>query len=208
MAEVVPHKTVMQREPRRRVAVMLAGTILAGLLAVHLPTGPAVAQTVCVVCEAPAKAYSCSYAPAQPGDSGAGRRERALQMRCITELAQRHGHAQCKVNANAFASCAGEVYMLREQPQAASVPPADPSTAAGSAARPAAPAGPANAGEGAPKTVVELATRAAGATKKQIKESGTVVEHAMRQTWRCVTTLFERCSDSDKQAQEPPASAQ
>lgn len=144
---------------------------------------PAVAGSICVSCDGPTAVYSCSMAPNEHGSRPAASR-RALQYACLEDIARQYGHASCSVKRNDIGGCSGVVHMVSQAPAGREN---DLETAAPAPQR-------ARGDEATePKTVVELAKRTAHDTKRQIDKSARSVSRAARSTWRCVTSLFQKC---------------
>ena len=150
----------------------------------------ALANSVCVSCDGPPTVYSCSYGPNANGvrpDKG----KRALQFACIQDVARTYQHASCSVKRHQLGACNGIVHMISRMP---ALPSGTTEDQAGSAAPTPLPTDAAKADRPRePKTVVELAKQTARDTQKQIDKSARSVSKAARSTWRCVSTLFQRC---------------
>lgn len=145
---------------------------------------PASANSVCVTCDGPPGVYSCSYAPVGNG-AAPSKSKRVLQFACIQDVARQYKHASCSVNRNQLGACNGVVHMISQTPTA-------PSGQVNTNAQ-VQPKAPVVRTQREPKTVVEMAKRTASDTKKQIDKSARSVSNAARSTWRCVTTLFQKC---------------
>jgi hypothetical protein len=156
-------------------------------------TGAAIAQSsspnVCVTCEGPATAYSCSMEPGAEARSGRG-----LQIMCIQEIARRYNHASCSVRRNQVGACNGRVHMLPSR-RAEPTGPNDAAAATTPKSEPdeGAPKNKVAPKSSEPKTVLELAKRTADTTEKEIKRSARTVSRAARSTWRCLSSFFSEC---------------
>lgn len=166
---------------RKWTAISLTVAIAFGMTALSARAG-----NVCVICDGPPAVYSCSYAPDANGKTPV-RSARSMQFACIQDVARRYQHSSCKVNRNQLGPCNGLVHMI---PQDGTIgPPASATT--NQAVAPPPTGVPKRSKE--PKTVVDLAKRTARSTEKQIKKSARKVSKAAKSTWRCVTTLFQKC---------------
>ena len=195
-----------RRGTRNRVRACVPIATLMLLLAL----GPAVeaAQRICVVCEAPDALYSCSCAPQNGAGARRGRTGGALKYRCIREVAETYGHQRCKVNDTPLSACPGTVHMLREpRPVGGGTTPGQAMHDLGAQPVQAPRAADGGSDSREPKTVVELAKRAADQTQKQIEKSSETVTGAARQTWRCLSSLFDDCGskpDTPSRSEIPP----
>jgi hypothetical protein len=147
------------------------------------------AQEYCVACSEPPGLYRCIIEGAKPGGA------LSLQMFCVTAMAKQGRHAKCAVKGGTVFDCDGQVKRVpwsaqSEAPlapvQKAGKPPADPKQP--------------------PQTVEEIARRAKDQTAEQIQNAnakakekvrtlGDNIGDATKKTWRCVTSLFTRCSE-------------
>ena len=174
-------------------------------------TAMASAQEFCVTCAAPDATYRCVIG----GDSVAARSSRG-QFLCITELAQSGHHASCSAGRSTEGACPGELRTVMFPPGAEPTappladtapiepPPAIPGPYAKQPVEAKAPDGappvaelppgevaPAEAPPpDAPANTVEEGLKKAG---KAVSDTGDAVGHAMKKTWKCVTSLFGDC---------------
>lgn len=180
-----------------RTLMATLARVLAPWLVVGLLSSAALAQTVCVRCSEPEQSYSCSLAPMAAAGAPRGR---ALQFRCVQEIARTYNHGRCRVKEADFGACSGQVHMVTGQPPA--IPPAGAQPAnktaevGGDASKPTR--------QEEPATVVELAKRAASDTQKELNRSaekvsktvakaGKTVSKAAKSTWRCLSSFFSDC---------------
>ena len=148
-----------------------------------------------MACTEPAALYRCVIDGARPGG------KQPLQMLCATAMAKEGGHAACSVKGGTVFDCKGPVKRVswaaynesavkgsaQEPPkQSVQTPPADPSQP--------------------PRTVEEMARRANQNTAEQLKKAdedmkesagsfGQKVGDATKKTWRCIASLFTRCTE-------------
>ncbi len=179
---------------------------------------------LCVTCAAPDMTYRCNVESGDVVLNGS-----SLQLYCIRELARLGNHASCSVKRRRAVACAGETRTLvygapGQTPQSPAI--ASTPNAAGNAAdetnSQAAGTGPIQLApqdnvvsppvlvplpkpvKGPPKTVEEMAKRAAKTSKKQLNKAGNVVVggvksagksvgNAAKTTWRCLSSLFTKC---------------
>jgi len=166
----------------------------------------ALAQELCVSCQAPSASYNCVL-KLPDGASSPPQARRLLQLACIEDIAKRYGHESCGVRRDMVGPCIGETHFLEwgqrgiqggvakpdgadsmpgqanGQPEpAGTVPSAPPQKQPekGKATEP-------------PKTVVEMAERAGKDSGRQLKEAGDAVGSAVRKTWRCISSFFGDC---------------
>lgn len=167
-----------------------SGTAAVLAILVSLAHQPALADAICVTCDGPPRVYSCSYAPNANGDAP-NKGQRALQFACIQDVARQYQHASCSVKRNQLGACNGVVHMMSQGPVVAPTATADQVGA--TVPTPVPPAAAKVTQSSEPKTVVEMAKRTASDTQKQIDKSARSVSKAARSTWRCVSTLFQKC---------------
>jgi len=163
-----------------------SGTAAVLAILVSLAHQPALADSICVTCDGPPRVYSCSYAPDANGGAP-NKGQRALQFACIQDVARQYQHASCSVKRNQLGACNGVVHMMSQGPVEA------PTAAADQAGTTVPTAVAKGTQSSEPKTVVEMAKRTASDTQKQIDKSARSVSEAARSTWRCVSTLFQKC---------------
>lgn len=169
----------------RRIGVILGAAFCALI-------GRAEGQEYCVACTQPNAMYRCIIEGARPGGS------QPLQMLCVTAMAKEGRHATCSVKGGTVFDCNGPVKRVSWAAYNASAlpPPAKPETAKQ----------PPGAADQPPRTVEEMAKRANEQTaeqlqqanenvKEQAKSFGQNIGDATKKTWRCVATLFTRCTE-------------
>ncbi len=152
------------------------------------------AQEYCVACTGPTAIYRCVIVGAKPGGN------QPLQTLCVTAMAKEGSHAACSVKGGTVFDCTGPVRRVpwaayNEPGPKANVPEALPPQAA-------QPPAPANDPNQPPRTVEEMAKRANQKTAEQIKKANEDVEtfnekvgDNTKKTWRCITSLFTRCTE-------------
>ena len=156
-----------------------------------------VAQEACVVCAAPDAVYRCTVEKsdklARFGSAG----DKALQHVCAKEMARLGNHEKCSVRRDTVgAACDGapRVITLASILEAVTAPPPAVASPAPTVPQPAAPVaakpGDANA---PPRTVQELAERTGEQSKQQMKDAGDSFNESAKRTWKCLTTLFQKC---------------
>ena len=163
---------------------------------------PAVAQEACVVCAGPDAVYRCTVEKsdklARFGSAG----DKALQHVCAKEMARQGSHERCSVRRDTVgATCDGvpRVLTLASIIEAVTAPPptvVSPAPPGGPVAPPpVAPiaAKPADANPPPPRTVQELAERTGESSKQQMKDAGDSFNESAKRTWKCITTLFQKC---------------
>ena len=159
-------------------------------------TARAEAQEYCVACTGPSAMYRCIIEGARPGGS------QPLQMLCATAMAKEGRHAACNVKGGTVFDCTGPV---KRVPWAAYNEPGGKGAAKEVPKLPAAEA-PADDPSQPPRTVEEMARRANQKTAEQIKKTnedmkdqaesfGDKVEDTTKKTWRCISSLFTRCTE-------------
>ena len=175
---------------------MLRQTLIAAVLPALLAASAAQAQSVCVDCANPGRTYSCTV---KNSERVAGIRNsgRALEFVCISELARMGGHETCRVSTAYAGPCIGqpqEIDMAKVGSDAVVI--GKPSDQPGGA--PGAPVVPVR--KGPPQTLEELARETMSKSKEQIAETdeklrkaGDAVGGAVKKTWDCLTSLFNRC---------------
>ncbi len=175
--------------------IRLAAVAVAALLALG---ASARAQGICVTCSQPNGAYACDI---DGWDKLENLRKgtRMAQIACITDIAKRYGHGECRVRQGMVGPCMGHRHLVSLK-----AAPASPPQGVATAPLPPAnvkprPPGPAPQNQ-PPRTVVEMAGNAAKDTGKQLEKAGEAVEKtgkavggAVSKTWRCITSLFSDC---------------
>lgn len=176
-----------------------AGGAGLALLALWACIAQADAQEYCVACTGPTAVYRCTIDGARPGGS------QPLQTLCVTAMAKEGQHAACNVKGGTVFDCNGPVKRVswaayNEQPSKATGPEkAKPPQASQRLPPVDDPSQP-------PRTVEEMAKRANQKTAEQIKKAnedmkdnaesfGDKVGDGTKKTWRCITSLFTRCTD-------------
>ena len=172
------------------------GQAIVVALLVGVASTTASAQGVCVECQEPDRNYRCTVKDAERvqhiRSSG-----RALEYLCISDLARAGGHKTCRVNTSYSGPCIGhhhEIDLAKAAPDGVVI--GKPPEQEGAAVPP--PATPAK--KGPPQTLEELARDTMSKSKEQISEAdqkvrkaGDAVGGAMKKTWDCLTSLFNRC---------------
>ena len=181
----------------------------------------AAASSVCVTCTDPEQVYSCSLAPGAGAISGRALHLRCLQEIAIQHghaqcAVRNRGLGICNGRVymvTAAVPPADQNPLQHVLPRTAVGAPISTQqgqlpTAAGQQplpqTSPGVPASPTAASQERspaptkpppkePKTVVELAKRAAKETNDQIDRSARTVEKAAKSTWKCLTTFFSDC---------------
>lgn len=179
----------------------LPGSTSPNATAVAPPPSPA---DLCVICEEPAALYRCRAAGADPAAAPVS----GMQIKCVTEIAQRQYHGRCRIDRTRAAGvpCDGQFVAVtppppplpsgNEPPKAATAPDQLPPPAT-------APPAEANAKK-PPETMEALAKEAvkqsadqvketSGAAGRQIEKAGSAVGRALKNSWECVSSLFSRC---------------
>lgn len=176
---------------RVRPTIVAAGLVLAAT--------PAAGQSLCVECLGPDRSYSCSIKDSERAQNVRGA-QRAQEFVCISEIARVGGHRSCRVSTSYSGPCMGQpmeldlakigtdAVVIGRPPEgepggnAAGVPAATPVK------------------KGPPQTLEELARQTVAKSKEQmnaaddgVKKAGDAVGGAMKKTWDCVTSLFNRC---------------
>ena len=182
-------------------------TSVSALPVMLAPLTAPLAQPVeyCVTCSEPAAEYRClpqlrdELRQALPS-------ERVLRFACIKDIAKAYSHNQCSVRETKQVACGGEAIVLDltklAEDYARRIPGPVRRSLSGGNQPPQQPAEHARPKDGKdePKTVVEMAKRAAETSEKQIKKAGKAVKDAgdyvggtMQKTWRCISSLFSKC---------------
>ena len=154
------------------------------------------AQEYCVACTGPSAMYRCIIDGARPGGN------QPLQMLCVIAMAKEGQHAKCSVKGGTVFDCTGPV---KRVPWAAYNEPATKGTVQETPKPQVAPA-PANDPDQPPRTVEEMAKRANQKTAEQLKKNnedvkekvetfGDKVGDTTTKTWRCIASLFTRCTE-------------
>jgi hypothetical protein len=165
------------------------------LLALCMPSAQAEAQEYCVACSEPSAVYRCVIDGAQPGG------KQPLQMLCVTAMAKEGRHGACSVKGGTVFDCNGPV---KRVPWAAYNDPAIKGSVQEAPRRAAQP--PAPDPSQPPRTVEEMAKRANQNTAEQLKKAnddtqekaksfGQKVGDTTQKTWRCIASLFTRCTE-------------
>ena len=162
---------------RSRVLSGLAVAVVAWALIGPLPTS---ARELCVVCSGPDTVYRCVAAEAKE--------IAPPPLVCMSSIARARGHESCAIRRGTTA-CEGQEYVIASELQA----PEAPRTALKGEDRPAETRTPETKPQGEPRTVKELAERAAEGSGEQWRKAGDAVGKATRRTWNCVTSLFSAC---------------
>lgn len=139
-------------------------------------------RELCVVCSGPDAVYRCR-APQERGEIAP-----PAPLVCMTSIAEKGGHERCAVRRGT-STCEGQEHVLSGDQGEASTKPRTVLKVEEPASEPRAP----EAGPGEPKTVKELAERAAKGSGEQLRKAGDAVGKATRRTWDCVTSLFSAC---------------
>jgi len=183
---------VLRLAPLDARRIGLAFFVLCALMA------RAEAQEYCVACTGPSALYRCIIDGARPGGS------QPLQTLCTTAMTKEGHHAACNVKGGTVFDCTGPV---KRVPWAAYNEPGPKGAAKEAPKLPAAetPA-PADDPNQPPRTVEEMAKRANQKTAEQIKKAnedmkdqaetfGDKVGDSTKKTWRCISSLFTRCTE-------------
>ena len=156
-----------------------------------LLTQAAQAQEYCVACSEPPGLYRCIIEGAKPGGA------QSLQMFCVTAMTRQGRHSKCAIKGGTVFDCDGQVKRVPWSAQSEALPA--PVQEAGKPPASSDPKQP-------PQTVEEMAKRATDKTAEQIQSAdakakekvrtlGDNIGDATKKTWRCVTSLFTRCSE-------------
>lgn len=156
------------------LAVAVVTWALIGLL-------PTSARELCVVCSGPDTVYRCVAAEAKEITPPS-------PLACMSSIARARGHESCAIGRGTTA-CEGQEYVIGGERGA----PEAPRTALKGEDWPAETRTPEMKPQGEPKTVKELAERAAESSGEQWRKAGDAVGKATRRTWDCVTSLFSAC---------------
>jgi len=154
------------------------------------------AQEYCVACTGPSAMYRCIIEGARPGGS------QPLQKLCTIAMAKEGPHAACSLKGGTVFDCTGPVKRVS---WAAYNEPAAKGTVQETSKPLVAPA-PANDPDQPPRTVEEMAKRANQKTAEQLKKNnedvkekvetfGDKVGDTTKKTWRCIASLFTRCTE-------------
>jgi hypothetical protein len=156
------------------------------------------AQEYCVACTGPSAMYRCIIEGARPGGT------QPLQTLCVTAMAKEGPHTACSVKGGTVFDCTGPV---KRVPWAAYNDP-DKKGAAPAAPAPQAsqPQAPRSDPSQPPRTVEEMAKRANQKTAEQLKQAnedakdqmdtlGDKIGDTTKKTWRCISSLFTRCTE-------------
>jgi hypothetical protein len=178
--------------------LLRANTLRAGLalFALCALVAQAEAQEFCVACTGPSAMYRCIIEGARPGGS------HPLQKLCTIAMAKEGPHAACNVKGGTVFDCTGPVKRVA---WAAYNAPAAKGAIQETPKPQVAPA-PANDPDQPPRTVEEMAKRANQQTAEQLKKSnedvkekvesfGDKVGDTTKKTWRCIASLFTRCTE-------------
>jgi hypothetical protein len=182
------------------------GAALCAFVMCGVASAGALAQEVCVTCQAPKASYNCVL-KLPDGASAPPQARRLLQLACIEDIAKRHGHESCGVRRDMVGPCIGETHFLewgQRESQGSVTKPDETASKPGLADRQQAPVGiapsvtpqkqPEKVGASEPpKTVVEMAERAGKDSGRQLKEAGDAVGRGINKTWRCITSFFGDC---------------
>ena len=153
--------------------------------------GSARSQGICVTCEEPAGSYACNVEHWEKLQKFRGGSQLA-SMACIKDIAQRYGHARCGVRTGVAGPCIGPAHTVTvngenpPQSTAGAPPAAPPAVAAPTDSKP-------KPESETPKTVAELAKKATKDSQTQIEKAGEAVGSAVKNSWRCLSSLFQNC---------------
>jgi len=173
---------------------------LAALAMLAITSSKVEAAEACVVCSEPAATYLCE-AQAAPEHQSALNNSRLIQFACIKNIAKAYGHGSCKANQLQSQTCNGQVVLVDLSDMARRLVKRVPAPLRpGHNPKFKDPAAQPNTPTGEPKTVVELAKRTVQSSQRQLKNAGKAVQNAgkvvtdsAKQTWRCLTTFFQKC---------------
>ena len=172
--------------------------IVAGI--VTLIAHPAASQGLCVECTGPDRNYSCQVKDAEKAQAYRGA-QRAQEYLCISETARAGGHQSCRISTSFSGPCMGQVFEIDLAKVGSETivigrPPED--ATAGQPGAPQPKAGPST--KEPPQTLEELARQTVAKSKaqmseadKSVKKAGDAVGGAVKKTWDCMTSLFQRC---------------
>ena len=177
-------------------------TAIAALLLGGSASG-AFAQDYCVTCTGPDAKYHCIIG----GDASVAARSSRGQMLCITQLAQRGGHASCSVSRTTTEPCEGQVKTVMfpsdgpgTPPMAETVPPgaapppvAPPAPTEGAPPPAAAPQQPPSAAGQIAKDSADGLKKAGDAVTNTVENTGKAIGHAASKTWKCLSSFFGNC---------------
>lgn len=155
-----------------------------------LAAGQAHGQEYCVACTDPPGLYRCVIEDARPGGS------QSLQAFCTTAMAKQGRHGKCSVKGGTVFDCDGQVKRVPWSTQGDAPPGPTETGKRASAPDPGQP----------PQTVEQMAQRAKDKTAADLKQANDAVKEktrtlgdnigdATKKTWRCITSLFTRCSE-------------
>ena len=197
--------TMLSNSKKRAMAGIgkLKSCAIAGTLSMTVDAAVAQAQEACVVCDAPAAIYRCSVEKSERLARFGSAGDKALQHVCAKEMARQGKHEKCTVRRDlSGTSCDGLPRMItlasllegdpapQPAPPSASGPPPKPATGTSTKVEPAKPA-PAVAQP--PRTVQEMAERSGETSKQQLKDTSESIGNTAQRTWKCLTTLFQKC---------------
>ena len=160
----------------------------------HLRRRSRRAGSECVVCAGPDAIYRCTVEKSDKLARFGGAGDKALQHVCAKEMARQGKHEKCSVRRDTVgAACDGQPRMITiaNLLEAAPEPAPAPVTPVPASAPPAAK--PAEAKPQPPRTLQELAERTGETSKQQIKDGGDTFGDSAKRTWKCITTLFQKC---------------
>jgi hypothetical protein len=159
---------------------------------------PAASQSLCVECQGPDRSYSCSIKDGekvQAFRSG----KRAREFLCISETARTGGHQSCRITTSYSGPCMGqpfEIDLAKLGGDAVVIGPGISGTGQPGGAQPQS----SPPTKEPPQTLEELARQTMAKSKEQmseadkgVKKAGDAVGGAVKKTWDCMTSLFQRC---------------
>ena len=186
--------TTFNNQKRGKPFFVIKPFATATLLFLVLGGTSARAQEACVVCAGPDAIYRCTVEKSDKLARFGGAGDKALQHVCAKEMARQGKHEKCSVRRDTVgAACDGQPRMITiaNLLEAAPEPAPAPVTPVPASAPPAAK--PAEAKPQPPRTLQELAERTGETSKQQIKDGGDTFGDSAKRTWKCITTLFQKC---------------
>jgi hypothetical protein len=179
-----------------RLALLGTRSIGLALLTLCAFMARAEAQEYCVACSGPSAVYRCIIEGARPGG------KLPLQTLCVTAMTKEGQHASCALKGGTVFDCNGPV---KRVPWAAYNEPG-PKGHLTEPPKPLASQPPASDPNQPPSTIEEMAKRANQKTAEQLKKTnedmkdqvesfGDKVGDTTKKTWRCISSLFTRCTE-------------
>lgn len=181
-----------------RLTLTCTGSIGLTLFALGALAAPASAQEYCVSCTGPPSVYRCIIEGAKPGG------KQPLQTLCVTAMIKEGKHSSCALKGGTVFDCNGPI---KRVPWAAYNEPG-PKGSVPEPPKPQAsqPKAPASDPDQPPSTIEEMAKRANQKTAEQLKKAnedmkdqvesfGDKVGDSTKKTWRCISSLFTRCTE-------------